>query len=140
MIGKTNAGKGADNPIIVKNVSDIDKLLVKDNVGKVFKYVGETFYPKGQATPIVAGQPFEKLFVDTHRNPTVEEVYSWCDGGGSSGEPILFGVTSVSDIESGSSANIYLTFFRDPPRAGGQTLRNNLEIKCFFMNAFMRGA
>ncbi|MCB5229781.1 MAG: hypothetical protein LHW44_06960 [Candidatus Cloacimonetes bacterium] len=36
--------------------------------------------------------------------------------------------------------NIYLTFFRDPPRAGGQTLRNNLEIKCFFMNAFMRGA
>ena len=50
MIGRTNAGsagKGADNPIIVENVSDIDKLLVKDNVGKVFKYVGETFYPKG---------------------------------------------------------------------------------------------
>ena len=111
MIGRTNAGKGADNPIIVKNVSDIDKLLVKDNVGKIFKYVGETFYPQGQATPIVASQPFEKLYVDTRRNPTVEEVYSWCDGGGSSGEPILFGVTSVSELESGSSANTYLAFY-----------------------------
>ena len=111
MIGRTNAGKGADNPIIVKNVSDIDKLLVKDNIGKVFKYVGETFYPQGQATPIVASQPFEKLYVDTRRNPTVEEVFSWCDGGGSSGEPILFGVTSVSELESGSSASIYLAFF-----------------------------
>ena len=111
MIGKTNAGKGADNPIIVKNVSDIDKLLVKDNVGKIFKYVGETFYPQGQATPIVASQPFEKLYIDTHREPTVDEVYSWCDGGGSSGEPILFGVTSVSELESGSSASIYLAFF-----------------------------
>lgn len=111
MIGKTNAGKGADNPIIVKNVSDIDKLLVKDNVGKVFKYVGETFYPQRQSTPIVASQPFEKLYVDTRRNPTVEEVFSWCDGGGSSGEPILFGVTSVSELESGSSASIYLSFF-----------------------------
>lgn len=111
MIGRTNAGKGADNPIIVKNVSDIDKLLVKNNVGKIFKYVGETFYPPRQVTPIVAGQPFEKLYIDTCRNPTVEEVYSWCDGGGSSGEPLLFGVTSVSDPESESSANIYLTFF-----------------------------
>ena len=110
MIGKTNAGKGADNPIIVKNVSDIDKLLVKNNVGKVFKYVGETFYPPRQVTPIVAGQPFEKLYIDTRRNPTPDEVYSWCDGGGSSGEPILFGVTSVSDIES-SSGSIYLAFF-----------------------------
>ena len=96
MIGRTNAGKGADNPIIVKNVFDIDKLLVKNNVGKVFKYVGETFYPQGQATPIVASQPFEKLYIDTRREPTVDEVYSWCDGGGSSGEPVLFGVTSVS--------------------------------------------
>lgn len=111
MIGRTNAGKGADNPIIVEKVSDIDKLLVKDNVGKIFKYVGETFYPQGQATPIVASQPFEKLYVDTRRNPTVEEVFSWCDGGGSSGEPILFGVTSVSELESGSSASIYLAFF-----------------------------
>lgn len=111
MIGRTNAGKGADNPIIVKNVSDIDKLLVKDNIGKIFKYVGETFYPQGQATPIVASQPFEKLYVDTRRNPTVEEVFSWCDGGGSSGEPILFGVTSVSELESGSSANTYLAFY-----------------------------
>lgn len=111
MIGRTNARKGADNPIIVKNVSDIDKLLVKDNVGKVFKYVGETFYPQGQATPIVASQPFEKLFVDTRRNPTPEEVYDWCDGGGSSGEPVLFGVTSVSELESGSSANTYLAFY-----------------------------
>ena len=111
MIGRTNAGKGADNPIIVKNVSDIDKLLVKNNVGKVFKYVGETFYPPRQVTPIVASQPFEKLFVDTRREPTVDEVYSWCDGGGSSGEAILFGVTSVSELESGSSASIYLAFF-----------------------------
>lgn len=111
MIGRTNAGKGANNPIIVENVSDIDKLLVKDNVGKVFKYVGETFYPQSQATPIVASQPFEKLYVDTHRNPTVEEVFSWCDGGGSSGEPVLFAVTSVSELESGSSASTYLMFF-----------------------------
>lgn len=114
MIGRTNAGsagKGANNPIIVENVSDIDKLLVKDNVGKVFKYVGETFYPKGQATSIVASQPFEKLYVDTRRNPTVDEVYSWCDGGGSSGEPVLFGIASVSELESGSSASTYLMFF-----------------------------
>ena len=111
MIGRTNAGKGADNPIIVKNVFDIDKLLVKNNVGKVFKYVGETFYPPRQVTPIVANQPFEKLYIDTRRNPTPEEVYSWCDGGGSSGEAILFGVTSVSELGSGDSANIYLTFF-----------------------------
>lgn len=112
MIGKTNAGSGsANNPIIVENVSDIDKLLVKDNVGKVFKYVGETFYPKGQATPIVAGQPFEKLFVDTRREPTPDEVYSWCDGGGSSGEAVLFGISSVNELESGSSASVYLMFF-----------------------------
>lgn len=114
MIGRTNvgsAGKGADNPIIVENVSDIDKLLVKDNVGKIFKYVGETFYPKGQATPIVAGQPFEKLFVDTRREPTPDEVYSWCDGGGSGGEAVLFSIASVSELESGSSASVYLMFF-----------------------------
>lgn len=110
MIGRTNAGKGADNPIIVENVSDIDKLLVKDNVGKVFKYVGETFYPQGQATPIVASQPFEKLYIDTRRNPTPEEVYDWCEGGGSGGESILFGVASVSELESGSSASTYLVF------------------------------
>ena len=111
MIGRTNAGKGADNPIIVKNVFDIDKLLVKNNVGKVFKYVGETFYPQRHVTPIVANQPFEKLYIDTRRNPTPEEVYSWCDGGGSSGEAILFGVASVNGLGSGDSAEIYLTFF-----------------------------
>ena len=111
MIGRTNAGKGANNPIIVENVSDIDKLLVKDNIGKVFKYVGETFYPKGQTTPIVAGQPFEKLYIDTRREPTPDEVYSWCDGGGSSGEAVLFGIASVNELESGSSASTYLMFF-----------------------------
>ena len=111
MIGRTNAGKGADNPIIVENVFDIDKLLVKNNVGKVFKYVGETFYPPRHVTPIVANQPFEKLYIDTRRNPTPEEVYSWCDGGGSSGEAILFGVASVNGLGSGDSADIYLTFF-----------------------------
>lgn len=114
MIGRTNAGsagKSANNPIIVENVSDIDKLLVKDNVGKVFKYVGETFYPQGQTTPVVANQPFEKLYVDTRREPTPDEVYSWCDGGGSSGEAVLFGVASVSELESGSSVSVYLRFF-----------------------------
>lgn len=113
MIGRTNAGsagKSANNPIIVENVSDIDKLLVKDNVGKVFKYVGETFYPQGQTTPVVANQPFEKLYVDTRREPTPDEVYSWCDGGGSSGEAVLFGVASVSELESGSSVSVYLMF------------------------------
>ena len=49
--------EGIENKL--QNVSDIDKLLVKDNVGKIFKYIGETFYPQGQATPIVASQPFE---------------------------------------------------------------------------------
>lgn len=123
MIGRTNAGsagKGADNPIIVENVSDIDKLLVKDNVGKVFKYVGETFYPQGQATPVIANQPFEKLYIDTHREPTPEEVYSWCDGGGSSGEPTLFGVASASELESGSSASIYLAFWAGATRGDGK--------------------
>ena len=109
MIGRTNAGKGADNPIIVKNVSDIDKLLVKDNVGKIFKYVGETFYPKGHATPIVAGQPFEKLYIDTGRNPTPGEVYDWCPASvASSEEAILFRISSENELGSGDSANIYL--------------------------------
>lgn len=138
MIGRTNAGKGADNPIIVKNVSDIDKLLVKDNVGKVFKYVGETFYPQRHVTPIIAGQPFEKLYIDTRRNPTPEEVYSWCDGGGSSGEPILFGVTSVSDIES-SSGSIYLAFFclasNDQPVNSCLILDNAAAKGIYFMTS-----
>ena len=111
MIGRTNAGKGADNPIIVENVSDIDKLLVKDNVGKVFKYVGETFYPQRHATPIVAGQPFEKLYIDTRRNPTPEEVYDWCEGGGSGSESTLFRVTSENELGSGDSTRVYLAFF-----------------------------
>lgn len=139
MIGRTNAGKGADNPIIVKNVSDIDKLLVKNNVGKVFKYVGETFYPQRHVTPIVAGQPFEKLYIDTRRNPTPEEVYSWCDDGGSSGEPVLFGVTSVSDIENGSSGSIYLAFFcltsNDQPVNSCLILDNAASKGVYFMTS-----
>ena len=138
MIGKTNAGIGANNPIIVENVSDIDKLLVKNNVGKVFKYVGETFYPQRHVTPIVASQPFEKLYIDTRRNPTPEEVYSWCDGGGSSGEPLLFGVTSVSDIES-SSGSIYLAFFclasNDQPVNSCLILDNAAAKGIYFMTS-----
>lgn len=123
MIGRTNAGsagKGADNPIIVENVSDIDKLLVKDNVGKVFKYVGETFYPKGQTTPIVASQPFEKLYTDTRREPTVDEVYSWCENDGSSGEPILFGISSENELGSGDSARVYLMFWASATKKSGE--------------------
>lgn len=38
------------------------------------------------------------------------------------------------------SAEVWLSFFRDAPRAGSRVLRNRLQVKCFFMNAYMRGA
>lgn len=111
MIGKTNAsGSGVTNPIIVNSVADINKLTVKNNIGKVFKYVGETFYPQDQVTPIVEGQPFTKLYINTQKEPTVEEVYSWCDGGGSSGEPVLFGITAKPELGSGESGVYQMMF------------------------------
>lgn len=38
------------------------------------------------------------------------------------------------------SAELWLTFLRNPPRMGGQLIRTKLQVKCFFMNAYMRGA
>jgi hypothetical protein len=38
------------------------------------------------------------------------------------------------------STEVWLTFFRNPPRRDGSVLRNRLQVKCFFMNAYMRGA
>ncbi len=38
------------------------------------------------------------------------------------------------------SAESWLTFFRNPPRADGQLLRSRLQVRCYFMNAYMRGA
>lgn len=45
--------------------------------------------------------------------------------------------TNIKDVRD---AELHLSFFRNPPRADGKVLRNKLEIKCFFMNAYMRGA
>ncbi|HOA29686.1 MAG TPA: hypothetical protein PKL34_06585 [Candidatus Cloacimonadota bacterium] len=38
------------------------------------------------------------------------------------------------------SAESWLTFFRNPPRADGRVLRSRLQVRCYFMNAYMRGA
>ncbi len=38
------------------------------------------------------------------------------------------------------SAEAWLTFRRDPVRPGTPPLRTRLQVKCFFMNAYMRGA
>jgi len=38
------------------------------------------------------------------------------------------------------SAEIRLTFKRDPPRLGTAPIRARLQIKCYLMNAYMRGA
>lgn len=38
------------------------------------------------------------------------------------------------------SAEIFLTFRRDPPRGEGPVLRTKIQIKCFLMNSYMRGA
>lgn len=38
------------------------------------------------------------------------------------------------------SAEVRLSFFRNPPRAGGRPITTKLQFKCYFMNAYMRGA
>ncbi|MDZ4182330.1 MAG: hypothetical protein U1B83_05575 [Candidatus Cloacimonadaceae bacterium] len=38
------------------------------------------------------------------------------------------------------SAEVRLSFFRNAPRQGSKVIRNRLQVKCFFMNAYMRGA
>lgn len=38
------------------------------------------------------------------------------------------------------SAEMWLSFFRNPPIMGSEVLRTRLQVKCFFMNAYMRGA
>ncbi|MDP2173538.1 MAG: hypothetical protein Q8M98_00305 [Candidatus Cloacimonadaceae bacterium] len=38
------------------------------------------------------------------------------------------------------SAEVRLFFFRTAPRHGSKVIRNRLQVKCFFMNAYMRGA
>lgn len=38
------------------------------------------------------------------------------------------------------AAEVRLSFFRNPPRAGGRPITTKLQFKCYFMNAYMRGA
>jgi hypothetical protein len=38
------------------------------------------------------------------------------------------------------AAEIRMGFYHDPPREGSQPIRTKLQFKCFFMNAYMRGA
>lgn len=38
------------------------------------------------------------------------------------------------------STEMWLSFFRNPPIMGSEVLRTRLQVKCFFMNAYMRGA
>jgi len=45
--------------------------------------------------------------------------------------------TQASSVRSTES---WLTFFRNPPRRNGELLRSRLQVKCYFMNAYMRGA
>jgi hypothetical protein len=38
------------------------------------------------------------------------------------------------------SAELWLSFTRSAPVSGTATLKNRIQVKCFFMNAYMRGA
>ena len=38
------------------------------------------------------------------------------------------------------AAEVWLTFSRQAPRMGDQSLQTKMQVKCFFMNAYMRGA
>lgn len=38
------------------------------------------------------------------------------------------------------SAEVRMSFFRDPPRVGGKPIITKLQFKCYFMNAYMQGA
>lgn len=38
------------------------------------------------------------------------------------------------------STEIRISFFRNPPRAGGKPIITKLQFKCYFMNAYMQGA
>lgn len=48
--------------------------------------------------------------------------------------------TLTTNASKVRSTEAWLSFFRSPPRADGSVLRNRLQVKCFFMNAYMRGA
>ena len=45
--------------------------------------------------------------------------------------------TTARDVRA---AEVRLTFRRDPPRMGTAPVRARLQIKCYLMNAYMRGA
>ena len=38
------------------------------------------------------------------------------------------------------SVDVKVTLKRDPPRMGGLTLRTKVQLRCYFMNCYMRGA
>lgn len=38
------------------------------------------------------------------------------------------------------SAEIRISFFRNPPRSGGKPIITKLQFKCYFMNTYMQGA
>ncbi|MDD2209700.1 MAG: hypothetical protein PHY41_01900 [Candidatus Cloacimonetes bacterium] len=46
----------------------------------------------------------------------------------------------TTSASSARSAEIRMGFYHDPPRAGSQSIRTKLQFKCYFMNAYMRGA
>ncbi len=45
--------------------------------------------------------------------------------------------TTVSAVRS---AEVRISFFRNPPRTGGKPIITKLQFKCYFMNAYMQGA
>ena len=45
--------------------------------------------------------------------------------------------TTASTVRS---AEIFLTFRRDPPATGGVPLQTKIQLKCYMMNTYMRGA
>jgi len=45
--------------------------------------------------------------------------------------------TTASTVRA---AEVFLTFRRDPPTSGGIPLQTKIQLKCFMMNTYMRGA
>ncbi|MDD3096900.1 MAG: hypothetical protein PHU99_04210 [Candidatus Cloacimonetes bacterium] len=46
----------------------------------------------------------------------------------------------TTSASAARAAEIRMGFYHDPPRSGSQSIRTKLQFKCYFMNAYMRGA
>jgi len=48
--------------------------------------------------------------------------------------------TATQIAAQARSTEIRMSFFRNPPRAGGKPITTKLQFKCYFMNTYMQGA